>query len=116
MSSHTQIGGVKETRGQMVRIARGIVNGAIGIVSGSRELARMRFGSTTEHDRDVLVFVGIDSETDHFPLGDVRRHWNAEALKAKDAELRDYEARVKERAFQACERFIARYSKYDDVA
>src|SRR5882757_3419549 len=116
MSAHTRIGSVAETRGEMVRTARGIINDVIGIVSGSRELARLRFGSTTEYDRDVLIFVGIDSESDHFPLGDVRRHWSAEALKAKDAELLDYEARVRERAFQACESFILHYSKYDDVA
>jgi hypothetical protein len=75
----------------------------------------MHFGSSTEHDNDVLVFVGIDSESDHFPLGDVRRHWSAEALKAKDEELKNYELRVRERAFRACESFIARYAHYDDV-
>ena len=40
-------------------------------------------------------------------------HWNAKALKAKDAELLDYVARVRERAFQTCENFLARYLGYE---
>jgi hypothetical protein len=93
----------------MVSVARGILNGAIGIVAGAREIASMRFGSTAEYDEDVLVFVGIDSESDHLPVGDVRRHWSPEALRAKDAELRTYEAHVKKSAFRACDCIIARY-------
>lgn len=115
MSTPQRIGNVKETRREMVCIARGILNGATGVVAGAREIARMRFGSTMDYDPDVLVFVGIDSESDHLPLGDVRRHWDAEALKTKDKELRDYEARVRERVLRACESFIARYSRYDDA-
>ncbi len=53
--------------------------------------------------------VAIDSESGHLPLGEVRRHWNTEALKIKDVELQSYETRVAERAFQACKSLIARY-------
>jgi hypothetical protein len=109
MSAPRRTGSEKEIRREMVSIARDILNGAVGIVAGARKIASMRFGSATENDKDVLVFVGIDSESDDLPIGDVRRHWNSEALKAKDAELRSFEARVKESAFRACERIIARY-------
>jgi hypothetical protein len=112
MSTPSQITTVEEQRREMVRVARGILDGSIGIVAGARQITRLRFGSTAENDSDILIFVGIDSESDHLPLGDVRRHWDAEALKAKDEELQLYEARVKERAFRACESFIARH---DDV-
>ena|SRR5688572_25703770 len=115
MSTPSRIGSVKETRREMISIARGILNGAIGVVEGAREIARLRFGSTTSYDPDVMVFVGIDSESDHFPIGDVRNHWSEDALRVKDEELRSYETHVTERAFQACESFISRYAKYDDV-
>ena len=99
----------------MVCVARGMLNGAIGIVAGAREIARMQFVSTTQYDRDVLVFVGIASESDHLPLGEIRQQWAPEALRVKDEELQSYEARVRERAFRACEGLIARYSHYEDV-
>jgi len=69
---------------EMVRVAQGILDGSIGIVAGARQLTRLRFNSRAENDSDILIFVGIDSETDHLPLGEVRRLWNAEALKIKD--------------------------------
>jgi len=33
-------------------------------------------------------FVGVDSETDAFPLGEVRAHWSKEALARADDERR----------------------------
>ena len=109
MSKLPQITTLEEQHREMVRVAHGILGGSIGIVAGARQITRLRFRSTAENDSDILVFVGIDSETDDSPLGDVRRHWNAEILKTKDEELQRYEARVKERAIRACESFIARY-------
>jgi len=113
MSRPPQINTVEEQRREMVRVARGILNGGIGIVSGARQLTHLRFCSRSDNNSDLLIFVGIDSESDHLPLGDVRRHWNVKALKIKDEELNRFEARVKERAFRACEGIIA---KYDRVA
>lgn len=95
---------------QIVNVARRILNGSTGIVAGARELSRLRHPSHEKTDEDILVFVGIDSETDDLPLGDARRYWNAEALKKTDAELTEYEARVREQALQACRNLISRYA------
>ena len=93
----------------MADVARQILGGKIGIVTGARELTRMRFPSRAESDEDILVFVGIDSQTDHLPLGEVRKFWNSEVLKAKDEELKQFELWVKEQAFTACKNVIAKY-------
>jgi len=103
------ISNVKEPRQSMVRVAHGILDGSIGIVAGARQLTRLRLPSRAERFSDVLVFVGIDSETDHLPLGEVRRLWNPAALKVKDAELAAYEVKVRERAFEACRALIKRF-------
>lgn len=100
---------VKEQRKAIVLTARRILDGSTGIVAGARELTRLRFPSRAETDKDILVFVGIDSESDHLPLGEVRQHWNTDALKTKDDELQCYEARVRDRAFAACQNLIAKY-------
>jgi hypothetical protein len=109
MNEPSQISTVEEQRKAMVLVARRIFDGSTGIVAGARELTRLRFPSRAETDKDILYFVGIDSESDHLPLGAVRQHWNTEALKAKDAELQAYEALVRDRAFVACQNLIARY-------
>jgi hypothetical protein len=105
----SEITTVEEQRREMIRVARNILNGSIGIVEGARDLTGLRFSSRAENDSDILVFIGIDSETDHLPIGDPRRHWDTEVLKIKDEELRSFEAQVQERAFAACRSLIGKY-------
>jgi len=62
-------------------------------------------------DEDYTVFLGIESETDHLPVGDVRRHWSAEALAQKDVEIEAAEAFFRERALNAARGVIARYER-----
>jgi hypothetical protein len=109
MGDSLKIDAMEGQRREMVRVARSILNGSTGVVAGARQLTRLRFPSRVEKDKDILLFVGIDSETDHLPLGHVRRHWNAEVLKAKDEELERFELCMKERAYRAYENFIAKY-------
>jgi hypothetical protein len=98
-------------RRQAVTIARDVLEGRSGVIEGSRLLASLshRVG-LGEFDADFLPFVGIDSETDHLPIGEVRRHWAADALATKDAELAAAEAFYRQRAFEACSRLIARFA------
>jgi hypothetical protein len=93
----------------VVAVARGILSGGVGIVAGARQLSRLRFDMRAETDADFLYFVGVDSETDHLLVGDVRRHWSADALLEKDVELQDYEAWARERAFEVCRSLLQRY-------
>ena len=112
-STSSKISTVKEQHAEMVRVAYGILDGSMGIVAGARQLTGLRFRSRLENDTDIMIFVGIDSETGHLPLGNVRRHWNVDALKDKDKELKHYEARVKDRALRACKNFIAKHGYAD---
>jgi hypothetical protein len=59
--------------------------------------------------QDVFIpFVGIDSETDHLPVGAVRAEWDAEALATKDVEIRQCEDHYRPYALEACRRLIDR--------
>jgi hypothetical protein len=113
VSDSAEINNEQDQRREVVRVAREILGGSVGIVAGARRMMNLYFDfaqrrSPMEKDKDILVFVGIYSESDHLPLGDFRRHWNKEALKIKDEELNRFELRVKERAFQACKNLIAK--------
>lgn len=98
---------------QIVATAKGILSGEVGIVAGARQLASLRFDVGAEHDSDFIFFAGVDSQTDHLPVGEVRSHWSAKALRSKDAELGAYEASVREKAFQVCRSLIQQYGTRD---
>ena len=103
---------VDEQQHEIVRVARRIVDGSVGVIAGAREMTRVHFRShSKEKDEEFLVFVGIDSETDHLPVGEVRKHWSAEALAQKDAEIKEAEDFFRDRALTAARVLIQRYEK-----
>jgi len=97
--------------GKIVAVAKSILSGELGIVMGARQLVPWRLDVDAENDPDFTFFVGVDSETDHLPVGEVRSRWSPDALKAKDDELRTFEAAVRDRAFRACESLIQKYGQ-----
>jgi hypothetical protein len=97
---------------KIAALARSILSGEVGVVAGARQLAARRFDVDAGHDPDFLFFVGVDSETDHLPVGEVRHHWNSEALRSKDEELRRFEASSRERAFEVCQSLIRKYEPH----
>jgi hypothetical protein len=104
---------LQSARAGVVTAARSILSGELGVVAGARQLASLRFDVGAEHDPDFIFFVGVDSETDHLPLGNVRSHWKPDVLSAKDAVLTAYEAKVHERAFEVCRSLIQKYETRD---
>jgi hypothetical protein len=67
-------------RAEMLKLAKQLLSGELSIVAGARALKPFRDAVEPEVGEILDVFVGIDSETDSFPLGEVRQHWNAESL------------------------------------
>jgi hypothetical protein len=98
------------SREEAVRICRAVLNGEKGVIEAARILSRVRFDLDAENDSDFLIFVGIDSETDHLPVGETRNRWNPEALRLKDRELAEAESLFRKRAYDACEGLIKKYS------
>src|SRR6266700_1283679 len=98
---------------KIVATAQHILSGQLGIVAGARQLSGLRFDVGAEHDSDFIFFVGVDSETDNLPVGNVRSRWSSDALKTKDEELQVYQASVRERAFEVCRSLIQKYEIHD---
>jgi len=76
----------------------------------ARILSRSRFVLDAKNDPDFLVFVSIDSETDHLPVGEMRNHWNPGVLVLKDWELAEAEKLHRIQAYDACKSLIEKYS------
>ena len=100
-------------RQKIAQIAQRVLDGSIGIIAGAREIHSLCSGHVglDERDPDLNTFVGIDSETDDLPIGEVRKHWALDALAKKDLEIARYEAMYRDSALEAAARLVARFAK-----
>ena len=87
-----------------------MLDGALGIIEGSRRLNDLRAAIGIYHlDEDFVGFVAIDSETETLPIGAVRQRWNNEALVQKDREVEESERLYPDDALKDCRKLIARF-------
>lgn len=94
---------------RLLAIARSVTAGHIGVLDGCSAIAATAFPLDCEGPLEDLVrgFAAVSGEIDEFPVGSVRELWAAETLKAKDAELREYERRAREGVLADCARLEA---------
>lgn len=90
----------------VLRIARQLVAGEIGVIAASRELGYLRHEVEPQLANVLVTFTGIDSETDTLPVGDVRKEWSPEALKRKDKEITEAEDFYRDSAINAATELI----------
>ena len=101
---------VQAQRERLVAVARAILDGELGVILGARHIAGLFYAFEDEDDPDRLVWVGIDSETDHLPVDEERRNWSPQALARKDEEIAECEAFFKDTALKACRRLLLRFA------
>jgi hypothetical protein len=101
----------KDLRHEIARVATRMLTGEVGLHEGCHEIARLRTGLSEPEvaDPDLLVFVGVDSELDDVPLGDVRQRWAPEALAVKDAQTAEYLGRARDGILRACQAVVAQW-------
>lgn len=105
---------VESTRRQVVETAQAMLDGQLGFLVGSRRLSALRHEvNVADSDADFLTFVGIDSDTDALPLGEVRRHWSADALVKLEPEIQSAEAWAAKVGCEACRSLIARFAEQE---
>lgn len=92
--------------------AQGLIDGTAAYLPTVRLLSSLRFqASDDEHDPDFLIFVAIDSETDHLPAPHARPLCAQAWLEACDAQERAAEAFYRDAVRQACHKLIQRYGR-----
>lgn len=94
---------------QIVEVARGVISGEVGLIAGSRQLWRLGLDVAPKRDPDFTFFCGLDSLSDHLPIGEVRRLWDPDALREKDSEIAKFESHYREQALEICRRLIQKY-------
>jgi hypothetical protein len=102
---------INEARAVMVELAMRMLAGDLSYIEGTRailaKLPQARVGNMDE----FMAFVGIDSETDRFPVVAVRELWQQDALEQMQADLDRAEAWAKSYGEPACRAMIERFKR-----
>jgi hypothetical protein len=88
--------------------ATDMLAGNLSYIEGARKIAGARFAARLENDADLLPFVGIDSETDALPFGQMRALWQAAALDALGSEIERAEAWARQFGVAHCRSLVER--------
>jgi hypothetical protein len=92
--------------------AQDMLAGRLSYIEGARKIIAARFTSRLdEWDVDLVPFVGIDSETEALPFGDMRAHWQAAALDALQPEIAKMEVWARRFGAPHCRNLVARFSR-----
>jgi len=79
-------------RGTILKAAEEMLVGKLSYIEGARIIvAAGTAARLDERDVDLQPFVGIVSETDALPFGEMRKHWQAAALDALQPEIDEKE-------------------------
>jgi hypothetical protein len=93
-------------RRTMLDVARGMIDGSILLVGGCRRLVRLQTVAQIPPNDTFNVFVGVESETDDFPVGCVRSEYAPELLAQLDAKVSNYLSQARPIIIEACRQII----------
>lgn len=86
------------------QIAQAALAGQITVLEGARALVSLAHTDAIAEVDDRRLIIGIESETDDLPIGEVRKLWAPDALKEKDVEIAHAEELYRSRFLEACRR------------
>ena len=91
--------------------AQDILAGRLTYIEGARKIVAAWWDSSLdEWDADFLPFVGIASETEVLPFGEMRAYWQPAALDALQPEIDRMEAWARRFGEPYCRNLVARFS------
>ena len=100
-----------KARHAMVDVAQDMLAGRLSYIEGARKIVTAKWAARLDQwDADLLPFIAIQSETDALPLGEMRAHWQGEALEALQPEIDRIEAWARSLGEPYCHKLIARFS------
>lgn len=98
------------TRQKVVATAKAMLARELNFVVGARTICSLKDDAAVRSDdADFMIFVAIDSETDSYPLGDVRQYWNTDSLEKLQPEIQAAEDWAYKLGAQACSSLINRF-------
>ncbi|MFC5321781.1 hypothetical protein [Bradyrhizobium oligotrophicum] len=99
---------IERARETIIETARQILAEEVSPIEGARLIVACRMFARLESDRDILPFVGIDSETETLPLGKDRHHWRSGSLAELAPAIEAAQAWALKIAIRPCENLLQR--------
>ena len=100
----------KAKKAELVGVAKAMLQGEVHLIKGCRRLCSLRDKIDDSENRVFLPIEGIESDTDHFPLGKLREQCAPEYLKRMDEEMERYLADAREDILNACREIVRVFS------
>jgi hypothetical protein len=102
---------IMDARRAILDAAQAMLAGRLSYIEGARTIFSAQSAARlNEWDPDLLPFVGIVSETDALPFGEMRAHWQPAALQALQPEIDRMEAWARRFGEPYCQNLVARFS------
>ena len=100
---------ITRARASITETAQQMLAGDLSYIEGSRTILAVLPEARIGNMDEFMAFAGINSETDKFPFGDVRKRWQPEALTRMQPELDRAEQWAKAFGEPACRAVIERF-------
>ena len=99
------------TSRDIAALAKGLLDGTEPYMASVRKLSSLRHSISEDgRDPDFMVFLAIDSETDHLPPDQVRESCSQAWLARCDQEAKDVQAFYQDSVRSACKNLLRRFS------
>src|SRR5580698_8289861 len=87
-------------------VAQAVLDGRTTVLEAVRELVSVAHTDAVAKLEDRRFIIGVASETDHLPVGEVRKLWATSALKEKDVEIACFEELYRADFLETCRRIV----------
>ena len=99
---------INRCRAEVRKTAQLMLSGDLSYIEGAQIICHLLHECRLDpHVEPFVTFIGIDSETDQFPVGKQRSYWNKDALAKLDEEKAQYEERARGFAEKACRELLS---------
>ena len=95
-------------------IAHAALDGRTTVLEAVRALVSLAHTDAVADMKDRKFIIGIESETDHLPVGEVRKLWASFALKEKDVEIARAEELYRADFLETCRRIVQPHCPVDE--
>jgi hypothetical protein len=82
------------------------LDGRSTVLEAARELVSLAHTDAIAELEDRKFIIAIESDTDHLPVGEVRKQWASYALKEKDVEIAHAEELYRADFLEICRRIV----------
>lgn len=95
-------------------VAQAVLDGRTTVLEAARTLVSLAHTDAIADVEDRRFIIAIESETDHLPVGVVRKLWASDALKEKDVEIARAEDRYRADFLETCRRIASPSRSVDE--